>query len=376
MASSVLQSGASGTVVVYPIRRHVPAHERAVHLALAQRIAALQGRRVAPDLEQATQAGGPTYLIPTATVVGAEKARELRIDGESDLFGAVVPHAFVATKAISHPLLSADSQAPEGWSAEFSASIESATLRGWTVFNLEDAKEAGRRMLAHGPVRIKPVQATGGRGQSVARDETTLLAALHDLETDDLPVCGLVLEEHLEDVTTYSVGQVRIAGMVASYWGTQRLTPDSRGELVYGGSELRVVRGDFERLLALNVDERVLTAIRQAHTYDEQASRCFPGLIASRRNYDIAHGTDAGGMSRSGVLEQSWRIGGASSAEIAALEIFRERADVDRVSASSVEIYGEDYVPPPGATVFFRGVDEEVGFITKFVMVGAYGNAQ
>jgi len=42
-----------------------------------------------------------------------------------------------------------------------------------------------------------------------------------------------VLEEELGDVTTYSVGQVRVAGLVASYCGTQSLTTDNSGATVY-----------------------------------------------------------------------------------------------------------------------------------------------
>ena len=43
----------------------------------------------------------------------------------------------------------------------------------------------------------------------------------------------------------------------------------------------------------------------------------FPGLFASRCNYDVVTGADGVGKHHSGVLEQSWRAGGASGAEIA-----------------------------------------------------------
>ena len=46
-------------------------------------------------------------------------------------------------------------------------------------------------------------------------------------------------------------------------------------------------------------------------------------FFASRRNYDIARGIDAQGQWRCRVLEQSWRIGGASGPEVAALQAFR-----------------------------------------------------
>jgi hypothetical protein len=65
------------------------------------------------------------------------------------------------------------------------------------------------------------------------------------------------------------------------------------------------------------------------------------------------------------VLEQSWRIGGASGAEVAALEAFRADPGLRAVRASTVEIYGEAE-PPPNATVYFQGVDERDGPMTKY----------
>ncbi len=91
-----------------------------------------------------------------------------------------------------------------------------------------------------------------GRGAPAGKpwwpDAAGLDAALAALDPAELAHHGLVLEEDLTEVTTYSVGQVSVAGLVASYWGTQRLTPDNRGAAVYGGSDLVVARGGFEAL--------------------------------------------------------------------------------------------------------------------------------
>jgi hypothetical protein len=98
-------------------------------------------------------------------------------------------------------------------------------------------------------------------------------------------------------------------------------------------------------------------------------------MFASRRNYDVIQGLDAAGRRRSGVLEQSWRVGGASGAEVAALEAFRADPALRTVRTSTVEVYGEGVPPPPHAVVYFRGVDDQVGPITKYAMVEANGNA-
>jgi hypothetical protein len=89
-------------------------------------------------------------------------------------------------------------------------------------------------------------------------------------------------------------------------------------------------------------------------------------MFASRRNYDIARGLDAEGRPRCGVLEQSWRIGGASGAEVAALEAFRAEPTLRAVRAGTVEVYGEAAPPPPGAALYFQGVDQRDGLLTKY----------
>ena len=71
------------------------------------------------------------------------------------------------------------------------------------------------------------------------------------------------------------------------------------------------------------------------------------------------------------MLEQSWRVSGATGAEIAALEAFRAEPTLQAVRASTFEIYG-DADPPPHATVYFRGVDEQVGPMTKYALAEPY----
>ena len=96
---------------------------------------------------------GPVYLIPSDTLVGTERARALGIKGRDDLFGGVVPHAFTATKALTHLLVGPDAQAPPGWSCAFGRQVRDVVLSGFTAFTPEDAREAGGRLLRCGPVR-------------------------------------------------------------------------------------------------------------------------------------------------------------------------------------------------------------------------------
>jgi hypothetical protein len=75
------------------------------------------------------------------------------------------------------------------------------------------------------------------------------------------------------------------------------------------------------------------------------------------------------------VLEQSWRVGGASGAEVEALVAFRDDATLRAVRASTREVYGPQVTAPPGATVYFAGNDERAGPLTKYTVVEPHVHA-
>jgi hypothetical protein len=280
-----------------------------------------------------------------------------------------VPHPFVLTKAITHPLVQPDAACPAGWSNEFAAHVAGAVLTGFTAFSRADARAAGCALLRLGAVRIKPVRATGGRGQRVVTDAEALLQCLAEMDEAELSAHGVVLEENLTDPVTFSVGQVVVGGLTATYHGTQYLTRDRRGNEVYGGSDLWLVRGGFDALLATRPPFDVRLAIDQARLYHDAVVECFPGFFTSRLNYDVARGRGPLGQWRSGVLEQSWRVGGATGAELAALELLHRRPERDRVHARCVEVHGDPGALPPGALVYYEGEVPDVGRLTKYTLI-------
>lgn len=358
-------------VVTYAQAGFDSEHEAQSLHELARRIAALQGWPFAGTWQADARPAGPAYFVPNRTLVGVERAEELGIRNESHLFGGLVPHGFVASKAITHALVDHSAVAPQGWSPAFGAQVQPVVLSGWSAFSTDDAFRAGRQLLEKGQVRLKLPFGIGGRGQVVVASVQELAAVLATVDPAGLAAEGLVVEENLLEVETFSVGQVRLAGVVASYAGVQRLTPAPDGELVYGGSDLLVVRGDFDALLAFGLPPAVALAVAQARAYDEAATRHF-GLVASRRNYDVASGSNARGEVRSGVLEQSWRAGGASGVEIAAMEAFLNDPTLLAVRGSCYEVYGPEIEPPPRATVYYHGEDPKVGWLTKFTVVNEY----
>lgn len=337
-------------------------HERAVQQLLAEKIAALLGIPV--EASAGEQSGH--YWIPSETVIGPQQMHELGIHSGEDFFGGAVLFPFMATKAISHPLIERPTVVPTGWNERFHQQAAHAVLRGTTVFDLADAERAGTALLSHGPVRVKAVRGKAGRGQTLVENPADLVRCLDEMDAQEVAEWGLVLEEHLKEVVTFSVGHVEIAGITASYYGSQRLTRDDGGAEVYGGSDLMIVRGDYSALGALSLTAHARLAIDQAVAYERAAFDCL-GLVASRRNYDIAQGIDALGEERSGVLEQSWRIGGASAAEIFALEAFHKNPEVTCIKASTYETYGQD--APEGGQCLFKGEVPPHGTISKFVKV-------
>lgn len=366
---------ADAVVVAYPADACCDpcSHERMTHVEAAKRLAAILGYRFAGSFDPSCRYDCALYFVPSDTLVSAELAQELGIRGEHDLFGGVVPYAFVATKTITHSLVSRDAAKPAGWSNDFAGSVREVVLPGFSAFTLHDAIHAGRELLESGPVRLKKADGIGGMGQLVVSGVGELEEQLRAIDVESGLGAGLVLEHNLRQVSTLSVGQIRVGGLTASYFGTQRLTRDNSGRDAYGGSELVVTRGDFDALLRLDVPQQMRLAVQQARTYHDAALACFPGMFASRCNYDIAQGVDDEGRWHSGVLEQSWRIGGATGAEIAALEAFQADPAREVVRATTTELYGAEVSVPPDAVVYFRGVDARVGPMTKYSQLDSNG---
>jgi hypothetical protein len=224
-------------------------------------------------------------------------------------------------------------------------------------------------LLQAGAIRIKPTLSRGGLGQAIVRETTELERALEAVNELDLRECGLVIEENLSNVETLSVGELRVGSLHVSYCGVQRLTKNNNGDQVYGGSDLLVARGGLNDLLKIVSKPNARLAIRQVREFDAAVNDFYPAVYASRRNYDVAQGNIRGEW-RSGVLEQSWRIGGATGAELAGLAALKGDPSLSYVNASCYEVYGPLDMPRPvDALIYFCGEDTQVGPITKYAVV-------
>jgi hypothetical protein len=358
-------------VVAHSVHPDAPLHEVETNRALARWLAQILGLKYGGSFDQKLHDGRDLYVLPTQTLVGIAAARQVGVKGPEDLWGGYVDHDFICTKAISHGLLNKNAYAPPGWSPLFSERVRNVVLDGLSVFSLDDARPAAEHLLYNGPIRLKPVHACAGRGQEVIESLDQFDAILARPDASKLFTEGVVLEQDLGNVITHSVGQSFIGDTVLSYCGEQYLIEDGQGEQVYGGSNLLVVPGNYEELLKLPLPDDVQLAIQQAQVFDNAADEAYPGFYASRRNYDIAQGLDSNGKQRSGVLEQSWRMGGASSAEVAALQSFVNDPRMRAIRVSSVETYIDQPLPADAIEVY-RGPAENGDFLLKYVTVKSY----
>ena len=248
-------------------------------------------------------------------------------------------------------------------------------LPGYSAFTESDVANAGRLLLRLGCVRLKPAHHLGGLGQKVLTNESDLDAAIAALDKDDLHRHGVVLEQNLEAPVTYSIGEVRLREHRIAYFGTQRTTINNHGHEVYGGTDLTLIRGDIRDLLALDLTHSVRIAVTQALEYDDAIARAFPSFFASRRNYDVVQGRDEQGRRLSGVLEQSWRYGGASAAEVAALKAFAEQSRTRhraRIDARTVRRRRALRRPTP--TSISMATTRHVGRVLKFCVIERDGS--
>jgi hypothetical protein len=359
----------AGVVVVYFSRFGIPLqwHHRVVLDAGAKAIAKIQGYEFGGLYERPSDHCDRLFFVPDDTLL-VDEASSLGIRSPNDLYGGIAPYRFAKTKAITHGLVDRRAERPQGWSNAFAERVRGIVLPGYTVFSGGDARMAARRMLRRGPFRVKNPLGGAGRDQTLVTTLQELDTVLEKVNADEMATYGLVLEENLRDVTTWSVGEVAVGGLKVSYYGMQRTVRDNEGRPVYGGSDLVCVRGDWKVLAALPMPAAVGAAVAAAWRYD-QAAEEFPGFMASRRNYDVGQGIGVDGRARSGVFEPSWRIGGASRAELAALAALAGDPSLQIVRASHVEKFGKDCQAPADAIVDFQGDDPEEGPLLRYTLV-------
>src|SRR6059058_1810093 len=104
---------ARGVVVVYFSRLggRLRGDQKIMLDADAQLIAKLKGYDFRGHYEAAHDYSASIFFVPDDVLV-REEASALGVRGLNDVYGGVVPHPFVKTKAITHQLIDSDAQRP------------------------------------------------------------------------------------------------------------------------------------------------------------------------------------------------------------------------------------------------------------------------
>ncbi|HEY6943117.1 DUF3182 family protein [Dokdonella sp.] len=312
------------------------------------------------------------YFVPDHTLTLAEAAR-LGIRSELDLYGGVVPYAFVATRAATHPPVSADAVVPQTWSYALARMLASSVLRGYSAFSVMDACIAAKRLLRSGPVRIHCGDAEPAQAGETLYDIDACIEAIEAIPVLELGVRGVVVEHALAEETVHVVGSARIGAQSISYVGTRRAPRIAYGRAVHAGCDLVVVQGDFAALdrVGLDADERA--AVLKAAHYDAALAHAYRPSFASRRCYDVVRGRNAHDEVRMGVCGQLWRCSAESPAEVAAMLAFRDVPGLACVRASTCEAIGEVDVPA-GAMVYHRSCDDAGGTVTRYCTIDMHAS--
>ncbi|MBW4787571.1 DUF3182 family protein [Alcaligenes faecalis] len=286
---------------------------------------------------------GDAYYLPLHTLK-LEQAQQLGIEQPSQLYGGVVPYDFLALKTVAHPLPQDDMDRPQGWNNELGLALRHTVLPGYSVFSRNDALRTMSLLDEAGQTGIRAKLASGnaGKGQKVIYSRQELEELLNLPQWQSELEHGLVLEENLLDGETFSIGQTQVGEHLFSYIGQQRQTSNCQQESVYGGTSLLMVRGGFLQLLKLSGMKRIAHLVEMTMSYEKNISQAFPQLYASRRNYDLIVGKNARGHYKAGVLEHSWRFGGASIAEILAIRNLQLHPELQHTHAWTRERYLDD----------------------------------
>src|ERR1700687_593611 len=149
VSTGAVKPATPGVVVSYAPQDgfNPESHECVTRMQIAEQLAALKGYEFAGEYDDTLRYPGAVYYVPSCTLVGSETTARLGIKNEDDLFGGVVPYAFVATKTITHPLPHENAHVPPGWCSHFSAAVADAVLGGHAAFTLDDAERAGAQLL-------------------------------------------------------------------------------------------------------------------------------------------------------------------------------------------------------------------------------------
>lgn len=299
-----------------------------------------------------SKSGKNYYHIPSKPISSAD-AEKYGIKSSEDIFGGVVEDLLHANKGILHTTLSNTSLHPSGYSQDFPKLIRNAVLPGYTAFSKAEAVEIMKCMNKHGTgsVRLKDPLESDASGQYVITNTIELDNVLSKYSDKNIFENGLVLEANINEAVTLSVGLIIFGNQEYSYFGKQK-SVFHNGRSKYGGTEIAMFRGNFNNLInRVDTGSNLHIAISQTSTVFDAFGTLDP--ILSRANFDVVQGFNNKGEFLSGVTDQSFRLGGASPAEVLAISKLNSDKNIECVNAEVDLIYDPTSKPPDPEDVIF-----------------------
>lgn len=258
--------------------------------------------------------------------------------------GGLVSEPFDQTKIVVHKRIDKTKTVLKGWSDAVAESLEPYVLPGFSVFDKESADKAIEFLLPGGNIRIKNPLDSGGTGQWTINSQqkynqiiNEILRTLQDQGTN-IAVTGLVFERELINPYELSIGQQFFDGHLLSFIARQKFMRPF-GIKIYTGVEKIFVRGGYAALLSLPLPELAKIAVDQVIRFEQRLVN-KPGIYITRSAYNVLQGY----ISRSnkshlysGVVEQTWRIGGGTGGDLLAHEAFKHNTKLHIVSTCVVQ---------------------------------------
>lgn len=330
------------------------------------------------------------------------------------IYGSTLPRALLerTSKVQVHEPFD-EAEVPGWFDLGFPRHLRGTTVPGYSCFSVDSLTGAARALLEEFvTVRLKDPNGASGVGQWTLGDPDELEGVLDDVAAEVGTSCnvqlaeylahyGYVVEAHVDDVEAWSVTLTRTPDGCYSSFGRILETTvelEVRGTVQnYGGTSVVVVRGDPEALEQLPaegvvVDDPVrhdrirLTpppgVVRAAQRFIEGMRGWeADGVVETRANVDVITGKlarrDGSREEIAASVEESARVGGASSAELLGIRALRADADRSYSVRSSRHSFDDDAVAyarhtatVPGSRVFWDGVDEN--WDGRYVFIGAF----
>lgn len=322
--------------------------------SLAGFLAKLTGRKYQGDLSLNTKIDSRDILFPHKSLP-VSAGEELGVTSQNQIFGSVIEPIY-AEKSIFHPLINKPEVAPRNFPHKFPKQLfeSKATLPGYTVFCLDDALSAFELLKLQGVVvRLKDPQGSSGTKQLIVASRTEVEEFVKSIDPSKLKALGLVLESNLINssdpkaaLRAYSAGWTVIDGKIYSYIGEQMFGETGTVDR-YLGTKLYMVRGTTNNLIDF-AKEKKLQSILQCLSKVKRAMVFLPYLIGSRINFDFLVGipetlpANRYIKERTYVVEQSFRVGGATPAELLGIQYLNTHKNAEIVTAISRVHYGSE----------------------------------